>query len=167
MSAYILGMSSMKGRTMTEQINTTATVASTERKKLETFIVPNGWMYVGDLPAYAKEDTLDSIKRTYGLELQDHDVLITLWTVDPEEEGDSNIECHGLNHDSSRRFSHYAPLSLFENKKEGDTVTFSGAYGTFEVKLCQLGYRYRRFGAFEEVLRKQVRNTPVGSTYRR
>lgn len=153
--------------TTTSTPASTAAANSTTTRKLETFVIPNGWLYVGDLPTYIKEDTLNEIKRTYGVEVQDHDVLISLWTVDPQDDDNSNLECHGLDRDRKKLFSHYAPQKIFQGKREGETVQFTGELGTFEVKLNQSDYRYRRFGGFHEVLKRQIRNAPVGSTYRR
>lgn len=63
----------------------------------------------------------------------------------------------------------YLPKALFEGHKEGDIVTvnlpitksvelceesYADMYATIKVDLClkQQGYRYERFGKFEEVL---------------
>lgn len=59
---------------------------------------------------------------------------------DPEAEG----EC----------FPKYLPVSLFKDKKEGDSITIQTKWGRVELTLNQLNYRYRRFGRFEDVLKK-------------
>lgn len=132
-------------------------------KKLKTFVIPNGWMYAGDLRTFAKKDMVADIKATYGIDVEDHDRLITLWTVDPDDGANSNLEAHGASWTNGKRFSYYAPERLFEGKKEGDCVTFTGDFGTCEVQLAQLDYRYRRFGNFESVLKAQTYNPPFGN----
>jgi hypothetical protein len=55
---------------------------------------------------------------------------------------------------NNENFATYLPASLFKGKKEGDKVVISTKWGEVELTLSQLKYRYRRFGAFEEVMKK-------------
>lgn len=52
---------------------------------------------------------------------------------------------------------HHLPLSVLKHVKEGTTLEFTGWYGTkVRMTFKQKGYRYERFGNFEDVLQHVV-----------
>jgi len=122
--------------------------------KAHCFIVPNALHPVSDRKELKFDTTCERIEEVYNVKLEDEDLLVQLWTLDPKDgtDGGNNFECHGVQRDRNKRFPYCGPAKLFAGKKEGDTVTFTGCYGTFEVTLRQKGYRYERFGEFHEVL---------------
>lgn len=74
--------------------------------------------------------------------------LVESWKKSKEEQKETRLLGY---------FPEYVPKSLFEGKKEGDVVTFTcPEYDNVEIALTlnQLGYRYKRFGRFEEVFEK-------------
>ena len=118
------------------------------------FIVPNGLSQVSKRrESVLGPGLLQEIEDVYGVKLDDSDLLVETWTLNPElgTEGTNNFECHGVNR-TGERFPWCAPVKMFSGKKEGDVVSFSGTLGEFQVTLKQQGYRYQRFGNFEEVL---------------
>lgn len=122
--------------------------------KAHVFIIPNALQSVSDRKTLSYDSTCERVEEVYGIKLNDDDLLVQLWTLDPDggTSGQNNFECHGVKQDRTKMFPYCGPAKLFQGKKEGDTVTFTGCYGTFEVTLKQKGYRYERFGEFHEVL---------------
>ena len=126
--------------------------------KADVFIIPNPVQLVSDRKELKFDTTCERIEEVYGVKLEDEDLLVELWTLDPEDgtDGGNNFECHGVNRDRNKLFPYCGPAKLFKDKKEGDIVTFEGVFGKFEVTLRQKGYRYERFGAFHEVLESLI-----------
>lgn len=92
----------------------------------------------------------------------DGDIPIQIWIADDRKD---NWQDHGLPHelcsanfDKEGPFGEYAPsyipARLLKDMKEGDTIDISFNGTTVTVTACQLDYRYRSFGSFEEVVAK-------------
>ena len=103
----------------------------------------------------------------------DNDAMVQIWITDDDHDNltahmgdDVRKELYGKTYDEykyNKCIPGYCPARLLENKKEGDHVTFTFPTGvTVECELCQLGYRYRRWGRFEEAF-----NHVVPGKYRR
>lgn len=102
----------------------------------------------------------------WGIDVKLDDTFVQVWI---HADGSDNLTDHGLDDEmidelwpNGERAACYAPgylpISLFEGKKEGDTVTFTTTAGVkLDVKLEQLPYRYGHFGTFENVLSRLVR----------
>lgn len=91
----------------------------------------------------------------------DGDTPIQVWITDDRKD---NWQSHGLPHDLCKecagddQYDEYAPsyipARLLKGMKEGDTIDISFNGTTVTVTACQLDYRYRSFGSFEEVVAK-------------
>ena len=96
-------------------------------------------------------------------QVQPGEELIQIWACTPGSEN-SNWAAHndypGCEHrdcndplQRETRFPSYFPKSLFDGKKEGDTIEVEFLGNTYVLTLNQRGYRYRSFGNFEDVLK--------------
>ena len=102
----------------------------------------------------------------WGINVKLNDTFVQVWI---HADGSDNLTDHGLDDEmidelwpNGEQAACYAPgylpISLFEGKKEGDTVTLTTtAEVKLDVKLEQLPYRYGHFGTFEEVLGRLIR----------
>lgn len=99
----------------------------------------------------------------YGFpEIQDGDIPVQIWTTSPEIDSWNNhgipedlMETIGLWPDSKKCFfPELWPSSVFEGLKEGESITLSGNGFKIELTACQLDYRYKTHGSFEEVFLK-------------
>ena len=144
------------------------------------FIVPNS---IVPLNGLLNKNSRMAVLKRLGIEIpsRSETPLVEIWTVDkapeaPEIEGNyrlsNNWSDHGVAlykvpgctdpaqdeaHDSdclSYNWPSHFPASLFEGKKEGDTITLEGEGVQFEFTLLQLETRYAYRGSFEKVLRE-------------
>lgn len=144
----------------------------------EVFIIPNHGSKLKDyslLSDKKKEKVAEVLKASTGEDLSEDDKMVQLWFA-KEEEGPAHIEnlCdHGIRvaiNDSDwvffrPTFMGLLPAKMFEGKKEGDVVDITiPAVSDFDNKvtfkavihaeLCQLKFRYKRFGSFENTLKE-------------
>lgn len=103
--------------------------------------------------------------KKFGITTELTDRFVQVWILC---DGSDNLSDHGFNDEqldalwpnglaeSEREYASapsFLPISIFEGKKEGDSITLTTTAGVkWDIELCQLGYRYARFGKFEEVL---------------
>ena len=135
----------------------------------DIFIVPNPGFHVKELLPFAKETTIKRARLLAGINLEEEDYLIEVWATSPQCDnwtsvygGFQSLFGVKLPEDRSEKdyligyFPKLLPVKLFKGKKEGDTIVLHcPEYNiTVELTLNQLGYRYGRFGKFEEVLKK-------------
>ena len=153
-----------------------------ERKivaNLEAFIVPNSVNLFKDF--YFKERIEAKYKKLLELSGAttcnlDDQYMIQMWYVSEEDLGSDNLVDHGFRFDAGNKkyfggmgSLSYIPYCFLEGKKEGDVINVSFPIRCSiscnntqeniedwvleaEITLKQQGYRYRRFGKFEDVL---------------
>lgn len=116
--------------------------------KGEMFIVPNA----------ATAGAPDICSDRY---LNPDEVQVQVWCHGSGSENwaDHKVEVNG----ELEFFPGLLPFSLLAGVKEGDTITFEWHGTQVELTARQQGYRYQRFGMFEDVLRDVVE---VGYAYR-
>ena len=130
----------------------------------DVFIIPNGLSVYEDLRImqefYKDLCELNGVDPT-------GEQFVQVW-ICSDELNTENMSCHGfrVNGNYMNAFCGDLPVSLVKDLREGDTVTVNfRAYPdinmgssdeiiTMNLKLNQSDYRYRRFGNFEEVLRR-------------
>jgi hypothetical protein len=149
------------------------------------FIVPNDLLDITDeewVPEFVRDGKLEQLRR---LSISDKDrngnpmqvymvgltgdpgLLVQVWYCDETCDNWGSHPRHDL--DNSRRgpffgsngLSDHLPVALFDDKAEGDTITLNytsqaGDQYRLVLTLNQQGFRYRRFGNFEEVLQRLV-----------
>lgn len=151
-------------------------------KNAKLFIIPNTAMHKENLyllkdekaedTLWAKQAAKDCEELGTKFDI-DNDAMVQIWITDDDHDNltahmgdDVRKELYGKTYDEykyNKCIPGYCPARLLENKKEGDHVTFTFPTGvTVECELCQLGYRYRRWGRFEEAF-----NHVVPGKYRR
>ncbi len=128
------------------------------------FIVPN---QVTKLEDFAEPEWLmEKLRRLTGLKVNYEDEVIQVWVVSERCDNWSDTfagfqACCGMEEfDSKTRdqrlmgyFPKYFPVKLFDKKMEGDEISLYCKEYDITIKLIcdQLGYRYNRFGRFEDV----------------
>ena len=141
------------------------------------FIIPNHPATQNEIGWYNPsqwEQWKDNIKpslNNLGLDIEE--TMIGIWTTN---EAVDNFHCHFdtfsdkyLDVKSAREnlekvdfweyrknnvFPEYFPVSLLKDLEEGDTLVLTTNGGIqFRLKISQIGYRYERFGRFEQVLK--------------
>ena len=145
---------------------------STTIKNAKLFIIPNQAMTKDNLvlrPGEKPEDSLwfrlakeraEELGETFDI---DRDAEVQIWVTDDNNDNltshmpdEIRKELFGKtfnNFGYNKCFTGFVPARLLEGKKEGDHVTFTFPTGVqVECELCQLGYRYRRWGKFEDAL---------------
>lgn len=132
----------------------------------EMFIIPNSLTKVRDFVFTSYQEELKELCKLNNISDADNQYMLQIWVVIPEMT--DNLGDHGIliNDEGYRCRCGNIPFDLVKDLKEGDTVTvkFDGWQNTdtadtvpvvFELELTakQLEYRYRSFGAWEEVCR--------------
>ena len=151
-------------------------------KNAKLFIIPNCAMHKellllreGEVPGdtlWAQQSAKDCEELGTKFDI-DNDAMVQIWITDEAHDNltahmgdDVRKELYGKTYDEykyNKCVPGYCPARLLGGKKEGDTVTFTFPTGvTVECELCQLGYRYRRWGRFEDAF-----NHVVPGKYRR
>lgn len=143
----------------------------------QIFIIPNSSICWGDEVRSEPgmwSDLYDTYLANYDVckEMPFKDTRFFEMWFNTKGNDDSNWVCHGIDgYDELEGFrvrSAYLPETLFKGKKEGDTITIwivaedwdrtDKSLLTKRIKvsltLKQRGYRYDRFGNFEEVLER-------------
>ena len=129
-------------------------------ENVKLFVVPNGLVEdsLGQLYVQLWGHTDGSKVTASSANVDDHGIPIL----------DENGKTIGL---ASPKLSEI-PISVFADKWEGDAVTFmtegwiedmehrreSAAFILKDAVLQQQGFRYERFGSFDEVLKRLIRN---------
>lgn len=152
-------------------VNGTQTLEATA----ELFIVPNALYSISDTSDYdtfaeKKLKLMNSISEASGLEAEDDPLMMQVWIVSEDLHTENLVDHYGYYFDSNGvkqpigNLPAQLPSQLFAGKKEGDIVTIVYPKGStwyneaFDIRLevtCkQLGYRYERFGSFEQVLKQ-------------
>ena len=135
-----------------------------EMKKLEgdVFIIPNSLLGPKSVLTQTSKDILCKTNEFFGFDPESP--LVQIWATgmdvdnwgshrSPKEIGEeAEKEIRNISGKRAGYFLDYLPAALFEGKKEGDTVTFQIKDTSVSLTLRQKGYRYRRFGSFEETL---------------
>ena len=144
--------------------------------KGEAFIIPNP---TDKLSSFCEPEWLaEKCERLLGVKAEPEDEMIQVWVVSEkcdnwsctfggfQKEINSKfptlVESWKKSKEEQKEtrllgyFPGYIPKRLFCGKKEGDVVTFTCPEYNVEIILTcnQLGYRYNRFGRFEEVFEK-------------
>jgi hypothetical protein len=139
----------------------------------DSFIIPNPAETIKEMSRSSAHALVDfALMNNLHIDLFD-DKCVQLWhvTKDCDNLVDHNF-CY-VDPDSGMTFSfspaiEYLPVSMFQGKKEGDTVEFdyNDSYTDkrtdlpvfiqlhFVLRLSQLDYRYRDYGRFEYALEK-------------
>lgn len=132
---------------------------------LSLFIVPNS--------GTRQDVCLNHIKRSnkqrlgwLGIPIKDDEVLYQVWMHSPEESidnctdhgySDRQIKILGLENEEYAFAPHYFPANILLNVKEGEVRSYTAPNGAkINIKFEQLPYRYRRFGAIDEVAKRLV-----------
>jgi len=123
----------------------------------DVFIIPNCPVresdWDGSFRLIAKEQWTRFKNRIHRvINEKEDEAYVQVWCCTPGD-NESNWSCHHEMPDNEN-FATYLPVSLFKGKKEGDSVVVNTRWGEVVLTLSQLKYRYRRFGAFEEVMKK-------------
>lgn len=149
-----------------------------EMIKADIFIVPNEAYKVSEKTfEWARADYFRVFRANHDKISGDFmdQTWIQVWFATRGDNDQSNWTDHGI--DGYKELvgwspvCQYLPKALFEGRKEGDIITinlpitksvelsegidsYADMYATIKVDLClkQQGYRYQRFGRFEEVL---------------
>lgn len=90
------------------------------------------------------------------------DYPIQIWTTSPGIDSWNNHgcppevleECCCAQTGPGSYFPETFPANIFAGLKEGETILLKGQYAEFEMTACQLDYRYKSHGRFEEVFNK-------------
>ena len=140
-------------------------------KNAKLFIIPNGACHKSNLCLLKDEKAEDSLWAKQAAQWCEElgtnfdietDAMVQIWICDDNHDNltshigdDVRMELYGKTYDDfkfNKCMPGYCPARLLEGKKEGDHITFTFPTGvTVECELCQLGYRYRRWGRFEDV----------------
>ena len=120
--------------------------------KTEVFIVPNSLR-----PLDAPSDDSGVRMDYYGIPHNYKELSVEVWVSNEESE---NWSCHQIPAKLKKGlgikdgyFPTFLPVSHFDGKKEGDTVTYELPNGDkLELKLAQEKYRYRNRGDFATCL---------------
>lgn len=148
-----------------------------ETIKADVFVVPNESYKVSEKTFEHSRFALYQVysansSKLGGSEFKDQ-TWVQIWFATRGDNDQSNWTDHGI--DGYKELvgwspvCQYLPKALFEGHKEGDIITinlpitksvelgegsYADMYATIKVELClkQQGYRYQRFGKFEEVL---------------
>ena len=150
-------------------------IMSTRTIDCEVFIVPNSIMCIDDKFATHPFHTQKAlgIDHLYGTDFSEPCVQVWMTNKGMETEeikGSENWQDHSTPYgvfSNEIYFPNRLPVSLFEGKKEGDTIILTcndvkensdeeivPSTGTviLRIKLAQQKYRYRNFGTFEKCL---------------
>ena len=117
----------------------------------DMFIVPNMpedilFQINESLPSMAA-DYIKRIENLTGKKVDIKESMVQIWVTSPDSD---NWTDHG-HPELKERFTKYLPASVLKDVKEGDVLHFNLENKQIELKANQLGYRYARFGKFEDV----------------
>lgn len=128
--------------------------------KGDIFIIPNEKIKIEKF--FTPEKEKQQFSKATGYEIKDGDEMVQVWVT---SESTNNWQCcHGgwleecqLRKEDGFRdlFPGYFPVRVLENLTEGDVLGCVPRGGDVIIELTckQKGYRYSRFGTFEECLR--------------
>ncbi len=166
----------------TEREKYTVTTKLGEVIRVDAFVVPNS--LASSLTALIEPERfskfIEDLNKINGTQWAPKYWLWQSWLVGTETVGSENLVDHGfrlIDPETNEILrcnmatSGFLPLEPFLGKKEGDKVIIKlpinihkrnddddidieKMAATFEITLNQLGFRYRRFGRFEEVIDK-------------
>jgi hypothetical protein len=147
----------------------------------DVFIIPNSLAVMGRDSKYwsfLDTDLFYSSRKANGIDTDDTSANVQVWITNSENDNMVDDPFRVTTKNGDIYVGHlygYLPVEIFDNKVEGDTVdvillgSFAKKIGshldadgskyfyvTGKLKLNQLGYRYRQFGRFEEVLSKLI-----------
>ena len=144
-----------------------ATVKKNEVVKGNIFIIPNKAEKLSRYEPHSKMWLLGQLD-FFGIEPEKHDdLMIDIWVTSEKEEnwghfGGFQNEANVVfdEDDESRKnrmlgyFPSHIPEHVFRGKKEGDIIRLHHKEYGIDIELTckQQGYRYQRFGTFEQVL---------------
>ena len=113
--------------------------------KANIFVIPNSLSTLDRFPGFSQEKIMAKCDGV----LPD-DLLVQLWYTG---EGVDNWCSHDYGKGGKGWVvSEFVPARWIKDLKEGETVTWSLPRGEVTVTANQLGYRYKRFGRFEDVV---------------
>lgn len=121
------------------------------------FIIPNQARKVSDYDNKRAEALLNLYGCSFGTE------MVQIWTTNEAEDNwCDHGDPYGREFETglkSHLFPGEFPREFFQDNQEGDLIVLdmedeNGEHHYQECVLRQLGYRYERFGRFEEVLEK-------------
>lgn len=128
----------------------------------DVFIVPNHAIRFGNATFESIINRYKKVAEENGVEVTEDSKFIEVWIVSEKDlktdnlcDHGAHVLCDGEEVVIQPRIS-AIPEELLRGKKEGEhvSVKFTDNDIPFEIdlRLCQLEYRYSRFGTFEEVL---------------
>jgi len=135
------------------------------------FIVPNGFLSLDDeyMADFAKQRIRERIERC-GWTVEDDEPLVEVWfTSDDCDNWASHyyepfMERKSESEDKNKRgysyLTHYIPFRLIQGLREAGDLVFmwtngiTGEEKVVRVTAAQLNFRYRRFGAFHELIQE-------------
>ena len=117
----------------------------------DMFIIPNMpedilFQIKESLPEMA-DNYIKRIENLIGNPVDIKESMVQIWVTSP----DSDNWTDNGHPELKERFTKYLPASVLKDVKEGDVLHFNLENKQVELKANQLGYRYARFGKFEEV----------------
>lgn len=147
----------------------------------KAFVIPNPARTLKDFLGDSKKKYFDVFATINNMDIKDDDKMVQLWLHNTEELHCDNLSCHSfeVTLDDGRKIVinaydlEYFPAKLLENIKEGESITYQSPYlrrvrevtnGSiddidgveiiFDITMTcqQKGYRYQRFGNFEDVV---------------
>ena len=154
----------------------------TKQIELACFIVPNsnylcGYGHTTDKGEFYDADhALMDRCRKFGFPIERNEETVKVWILDRadfrknQDNCDSNWTDHGIPHKYLRAFGYRAddenlcysayapsriPYRFLKNMREGDTIMLPSLDPEYIITMTfeQKPYRYRRFGAFEDVVK--------------
>ena len=142
----------------------------------DAFIIPNRSCKLKDFwVTSTAEEAKTLATNLLGTEPDENELCIQMWYVVDDLNCDNLVDHSACVEIDGNKYlirmeSCYLPYSVLRDKHEGDTIDITfvncarewdiykaeGILITIHVTLKQRGYRYERFGSFEEVLSKVV-----------
>ena len=122
------------------------------------FIIPNPAPRLGSfISDYMRWDVAAACRKAgHPLpSMSDDQVVVQVWACSP------NCDNWGSHRWEGERlpWTSYLPLESLKGLKEGDTLRVLNPAGEpADLEVSQLGFRYRRFGTFEETLAKVTKH---------
>ena len=165
---------------MVREVKTmTATIRNnTIEANVDLFIIPNsparfleGFDYEDAAPGYInlRDENIDKIAKLNSVKISKGERLIQVWLTSKEELGSENLNDHGfeaINENGERVRLHFRchsiPATMLLGKSEGEVFDmkikcYDMDKNEYEllmhVRCNQSGYRYRRFGKFETLVK--------------
>lgn len=149
--------------------NEMATEETLQTIELEAdmFIIPNSISTIDNERMLSFKKKMRELCKLNGLNNNDEEMLVQVWITNDKSD---NIDDHGIIINGKQYYviCSNIPYTLIKNVKEGENITVkffgydhSGEEAVkvvFEMQLTakQLDYRYKRFGSFEETLKRLV-----------